>query len=78
MAMASVAELQNKLTLLMGQLSLEQLQVLTDCATYLADQESEAATQEMLSIPGLLERVRQLEATPHATAQNWRSLRSDV
>lgn len=76
--MTSVTELQNKLTVLMGQLSLEQLQVLMDCATYLADEESEAATQEMLRIPGLLERVRQLEATPPTTAQNWRSLRSDV
>jgi len=60
----SVAELRHKLNDVLDQLSLERLQVLTDFAAYLANAESEAATQELLAIPGLLEQVRQNQATP--------------
>jgi flagellar motility protein MotE (MotC chaperone) len=60
------------------QLSPERLQVVADFAAYLADAESEAATQELLAIPGLLDRVKQCEATPKADYKNWRELRSDV
>ncbi|PZD72884.1 hypothetical protein C1752_03262 [Acaryochloris thomasi RCC1774] len=76
--LASVEELQNQLSALLRQLSPERLQVLTDFATYLANAESEAATQELLAIPGLLERVRQNRATPQTLYTNWRNLRSDV
>jgi hypothetical protein len=37
---------------------------MTGFAAYLADAESEAATQELLAISGLLSRVNQCEATP--------------
>ena len=40
--------------------------------------ESEAATQELLAIPGLLERVKQNQTTPKTHYTNWRTLRSDV
>jgi hypothetical protein len=60
------------------QLSPERLQVVADFAAYLADAESEAATQELLAIPGLLDRVKQCKATPKADYKNWRELRSDV
>jgi flagellar motility protein MotE (MotC chaperone) len=59
------------------QLSPERLQVVADFAAYLADAESEAPTQELLAIPGLLERIKQCEATPKADYKNWRELRSD-
>ena len=59
------------------QLSPERLQVVADFAAYLADAESEAATQELLAIPGLLGRVKQCEATPKTGYKNWRELRSD-
>jgi hypothetical protein len=39
--------------------------------------ESETATQELLAIHGLLERIRQNQTTPKANYTNWRSLRSD-
>ena len=68
----SVAELQRK------QLSPERLRVLADFAAYLAKAESEAATQELLAIPGLLERVKQNQTTPKTDYTNWRNLRSDV
>jgi hypothetical protein len=75
---ASVTELQNQLNDLLKQLSPERLQVLTDFAAYLANAESEAATQELLEIPGLLERVKQNQATPKADYADWRNLRPDV
>jgi hypothetical protein len=76
--LVSVADLQNQLDEILKQLSPERLRVLTDFAAYLADAESEAATQELLKIPGLLERVRQNQATPKVQYANWRALRSDV
>lgn len=51
----SVTELQRQLNDSLKQLSPERLQVLADFAAYLANAESEAATQELLTIPGLLE-----------------------
>jgi len=60
------------------QLSPERLQVLADFAAYLVNAESEAATEELLAIPGLLERVKQNQATPKTDYANWRTIRSDV
>ena len=60
----SVTELHRQLNDLLKQLSPERLQVLADFAAYLANAESEAATQELLAISGLLERVKQNQATP--------------
>jgi hypothetical protein len=74
----SVVDLQRQLNDLLKQLSPERLRVLADFAAYLADAESEAATQELLAIPGLLERVQQNQATPKAQYTGWRTLRSDV
>lgn len=75
---ASVTELQNQLNDLLKQLSPERLRVLADFAAYLANAESEAATQELLAIPGLLEQVKQNQATPKAEYTHWRTVRSDV
>ena len=74
----TVAELQHQLSDLLQQLSPERLKVLADFAAYLADVESEAATQELLAIPGLLERVKQIQLMPKSDCVNWRTLRSDV
>ncbi len=76
--LVSVTELQHQLHDLLKQLSPERLQVLADFAAYLANAESEAATQELLAIPGLLERVKQNQATPKTEYADWRMLRSDV
>lgn len=72
----SPAELYRQLNDLLQQLSPERLQVLADFATYLANAESEAATQELLAISGLLERVKQNQATPKTDYTNWRTLRN--
>ena len=74
----SVTELQRQLSESLNQLSLERLQVVVDFAAYLANAESEAATQELLAIPGLLERVKQNQATPKTEYIAWRTIRSDV
>jgi hypothetical protein len=71
-------ELQKKLNELLKQLSPERLQVLADFAAYLANAESDAATQELLAIPGLLERVKQSQATTKPQYVRWRTLRADV
>ncbi|MEG4015557.1 MULTISPECIES: hypothetical protein [unclassified Microcoleus] len=72
----SPAELHRQLNDLLQQLSPERLQVLADFAAYLANAESEAATQELLEISGLLERVKQNQATPKTDCTNWKSLRN--
>jgi hypothetical protein len=74
----SVTELQHQLNESLKQLSPERLQVLADFAAYLADKESEDATQELLAIPGLLERIKANKATPQIDYQSWRNIRSDV
>ena len=74
----SMTELQRQLNDSFKQLSPERLQVLADFAAYLATAESEAATQELLAIPGLLERVKQNQATSKTNYTTWRSLRSYV
>jgi hypothetical protein len=76
--LTSAAELQRQLNDSLKQLSSERLHVLTDFAAYLVNAESEAATQELLAIPGLLERVKRNQATPRSQYANWRNLRSDV
>ena len=52
--------------------------MLADFAAYLANAESEVATQELLAISGLLERVKQNQAIPKTDYTTWRTLRSDV
>jgi hypothetical protein len=74
----STVELRDRLNTILQQLSPERLQVLTDFAAYLADMESEAATQDLLAITGLLEQVQKNQATPRSEYVNWRAIRSDV
>ena len=76
--LVSATELQRQLNDSLKQLSPERLQVLADFAAYLANAESEVATQELLAIPGLLERVKQNQATSNAQYSSWRTLRFDV
>ncbi len=74
----SVIALQKQLNESFKQLSPDRLRVLADFAAYLTNAESEAATQELLAISGLLERVKQNQATPKTEYVNWRTVRSDV
>ena len=74
----TVTELQRQLGESIDRLSPERLHVLADFAAYLVNTESEAATQELLAIPGLLERIKQNRSTPKADYTNWRDIRSDL
>jgi hypothetical protein len=74
----SVIALQKQLNESFKQLSPDRLRVLADFAAYLANAESEAATQELLAISGLFERVNQNQATPKTEYVNWKTVRSDV
>jgi hypothetical protein len=44
---------------------------------FAANAESDAATQELLAIPGLIERIKQNQATPEDQYISWKNLRSD-
>lgn len=74
----AVSELQRQIGESIERLSPERLHVLADFAAYLVNAESEAATQELLAIPGLLERVNHSRSIPKAHYKNWRDIRSDV
>lgn len=76
--LVSVSELKHQVNESLKRLSPERLRVLADFADYLANVESEAATQELLAIPGLLERVKLNQVTPKTHYINWRNIRSDV
>jgi hypothetical protein len=54
-ALARSIELQEHIDRYLKQLSLERLQVVADFVAYLADKESEEATQELEEISGFLE-----------------------
>jgi len=74
----SMTEIQKQLNESIKQLSPERLKVVADFAAFLASAESEDATQELLSISGLLERIKQNQSTPKSQYVNWRTVRSDV
>jgi hypothetical protein len=74
----SVPDLQRQLNESLTQLSPERLQVLADFADYLAHAESEAATQELVEILGLIDQVQQNHTTPETQYINWKAIRSDV
>jgi len=76
--LAQSQTLQAKLMAIAPQLSIEQLQTLTDFAADLLNQEATAATQELSSHPNLLNELKQAQATPLSQFKNWRELRSDV
>lgn len=76
---AQAMEIQDKINQHLKQLSLERLQVVADFVAYLADKESEEATQELEKIPGLLEKIKKnRETTSKTNLVNWKAIRSDV
>ena len=75
-AIAKAIEIQEQINQYLKQLSLERLQVVADFVAYLADKESEEATQELLEIPGLLEMIeKNRETTSKDRLVNWRAIR---
>jgi len=74
-----MTEIRQQLDQYLDQLSNERLTLVVDFLAYLADRESEAATQELLNIPGFIESF-QLGRQQIAEGQvkNWRTIRTDI
>lgn len=78
-AASRAMEIQEQINQYLKELSLERLQVVADFVAYLADKESEEATQELEEIPGLFETIKKnRETTSKDHLVNWRTVRSDV
>ncbi|MFB8788916.1 MAG: hypothetical protein U7123_08720 [Potamolinea sp.] len=72
-------ELRQQVKEYIEQLSPERLRVAADFLAYLADKESEEATQELLNIPGFLEAFEKAKKNIAAgNVVNWREVRKDV
>jgi len=74
-----MTEIRQQIDQYLDQLSNERLTLVVDFLAYLADRESEAATQELLNIPGFIESF-QLGRQQIAEGQvkNWRTIRTDI
>jgi hypothetical protein len=63
----------------LDRLSSDRLQVVAEFLAYLADKESEEATQELLDIPGFIESFeRGKKDITESRVANWKTIRSDV
>ncbi|MBW4502085.1 MAG: hypothetical protein KME57_21570 [Scytonema hyalinum WJT4-NPBG1] len=63
----------------LDELSSEHLELVADFLAYLAEKESEEATQELLDIPGFIESFeRGKKDIAEGRVKNWRTIRSDV
>lgn len=74
-----MTEIRQQIDQYLDQLSSERLNLVADFLSYLADQEREAATQELLNIPGFIEsfaKGKQQIAEGHI--KSWRTIRTDV
>jgi hypothetical protein len=59
-------------------LPVRQLRLAKDLLAYVQDQDINAATRELMDIPGLVDRIQKLRGTPASKATPWRKVRSDV
>ncbi len=60
-------------------LSPERLKVAVDFLAYLAERESQEATEELLKIPKLMDNLEKAEAEiSTGSYRNWRDIRRDV
>jgi hypothetical protein len=77
--LATYAQLREEINGYVYQLSVERLRTVIDFMAYLADQESQEATDELLAIPGFAEAFE--KAKKNATEGkllDWKKVRSDV
>ncbi len=74
-------EIRTKIKNYADQLSVKNVNVAYEFMAYLAEKESEEATQELLEIPGLLAEIEEAQKEikeGKATLIEWRGLRNDV
>jgi hypothetical protein len=73
----SNTEVRQQINQYLNVLSSERLQIVADFLAYLADKESEDATQELLDIPGFIEsfEIGKKDIT-EGRVKSWRTIRS--
>lgn len=72
-------EIRNEIKKYAEQLSTKNVNTAYEFMAFLADKESEEATQELLEIPGLLEEIEQAKKDMDGgNLVDWRELRKDV
>ncbi len=75
----NTAEIREQINQHLDRLSSDRLQLVAEFLAYLADKESEEATQELLDIPGFIESFeRGKKDIAQGRIANWRTIRSDV
>jgi proline dehydrogenase len=75
----NTSELRQQINQYLEQLSGDGLEIVADFLAYLADKESEEATQELLDIPGFIESFeRGKKDIAEGRVANWKTIRSDV
>ena len=74
-----VTDVRRQINQSLDRLSPDSLHLVADFLADLADKESEAATQELMEIPGCLESFeRGKQDIAQGRVTNWREIRSDV
>ncbi|MEM6752334.1 MAG: hypothetical protein AAF630_05105 [Cyanobacteria bacterium P01_C01_bin.38] len=75
----NTTEMRQQINKYLDGLTSERLQMVAEFLAYLEDRESEAATQELLDIPGFIESFEKgKEDIAQNRVKNWRTIRSDV
>lgn len=75
----NTTEIRQQINQYLDRLSSERLQLVAEFLAYLAEKESEEATQELLDIPGFIEFFeRGKKDIAEGRVANWRIIRTDV
>ena len=75
----NTTEIRQQINQHLDRLSSERLQLVAEFLAYLADKESEEATQELLDIPEFIESFeRGKKDIAEGRVANWRTIRTDV
>jgi hypothetical protein len=75
----TIQEIRNEIKKYADQLSAKNVNVAYEFMAYLAEKESEEATQELLEIPGILEEIEQgKKDIEEGNLIDWLELRKDV
>lgn len=75
----NTSQLRQEINYNLERLSPDKLKIVAEFLAYLADKESELATQELLDIPGFIASFeRGKKDVAEGQIKNWRNIRSDV
>jgi hypothetical protein len=75
----SATEIRQEINQYLDRLSSDRLQLVAEFLAYLADKESEEATQELIDIPGFIQSFeRGKKDIAEGRVASWRTIRSDV